>query len=139
MIILDTNVVSELMRSRPDDSVVRWVADRRDALITTITVSELHYGVRCLPHGRRREWLLERVTRIVNAQRGRLLGFDERAAHLYAEMRADRRIAGRPLGVEDGMIAGIAAAGGFPIATRNTRDFEGLGIDLVDPWASSAG
>ena len=132
MIILDTNVLSEPLRSTPDTAVVAWMKSRTDAAITAVSVAELLVGARRLPEGARRERLIAAIDSILSGSR--VLPFDERAARSYARLQEARRIAGRPLSVEDGMIAAIAAAHGATLATRNPRDFEDLGIDLVDPW-----
>ena len=132
MIILDTNVLSEPLRSNPDTTVVAWMKGQTDAAITAISVAELLVGARRLPEGARRERLIAAIDSILSGSQ--VLAFDERAARRYARMQELRRTAGRPLSVEDGMIAAIAAAHGATLATRNTKDFEDLGIDLVDPW-----
>jgi predicted nucleic acid-binding protein len=139
VILLDTNVASEPWRPDPDPHVRAWLAAHPSVAITAVTVLELLNGVRRLPHGSRRERAMSRVSDLIRLHRGRVLGFDERAAVVLAEMAETRRLAGRPLSAEDGMIAAIAAVAEVPLATRNTKDFEGLGIDLLDPWTSSAG
>jgi predicted nucleic acid-binding protein len=133
VIVFDTNVLSEPMRPAPHPAVLAWMAEQEDVAITAVSVGELMTGARMLPHGARRERLLASIETILTGQD--VLAYDEHAAHLYAWMRAERRATGRPLTVEDGMIAAITASHGATLATRNTRDFDGLGIDLVDPWA----
>ncbi|MDW4573791.1 type II toxin-antitoxin system VapC family toxin [Microbacterium sp. M3] len=132
MIILDTNVLSEPLRTDPEIAVVAWMKTQTDAAVTAISVAELLVGARRLPAGARRERLIAAIDSILSGSR--VLPFDERAARKYARLQEIRRIAGRPLSVEDGMIAAVAAAHGASLATRNTKDFEGLGIDLLDPW-----
>lgn len=132
MIVFDTNLLSEPLRPEPDDRVVGWMRGQADVAVTTISVAELLIGARRLPLGTRRERLIASIERILSGRRA--LPFDERAARVYAEMNETRRAAGRPLSVEDGMIAAIAAVHGAAVATRNTSDFEGLGLELVDPW-----
>jgi predicted nucleic acid-binding protein len=132
VIILDTNVLSEPLSSMPDTAVVAWMTSQTDAAITAISVAELLVGARRLPEGARRERLIAAIDSILSGSR--VLAFDERAAGRYARMQEARRAAGRALSVEDGMIAAIAAAHGATLATRSTKDFEDLGIDLVDPW-----
>lgn len=134
MIVFDTNLLSEPLRPEPDDRVVGWMRGQTDVAVTTISVAELLIGARRLPLGIRRERLIASIERILSGRRA--LPFDERAARVYAEMNETRRAAGRPLSVEDGMIAAIAAVHGAAVATRNTSDFEGLGLELVDPWKS---
>ena len=135
MIVLDTNVVSEPWRPQPDPGVLTWLRAHPDVLITAVSVAELRYGAQCLPHGKRRERLISRVAAMVESSRSRILAFDEAAASAYAEVRESRRRAGRPISVEDAMIAAITQVAAVPLATRNTADFDGLGLDLVDPWA----
>jgi predicted nucleic acid-binding protein len=132
VIILDTDVLSEPIRANPDGAVVAWMRMQTDAAITAISVAELLVGARRLPAGSRRERLIAAIESILSGSR--VLAFDERSARQYARMQEARRAAGRPLSVEDAMIAAIAATHDATLATRNTADFEGLGLDLVDPW-----
>lgn len=136
MIVLDTNVLSEAMRPSPDTSVIAWLSgpESRDAHITAITVGEILSGVGMLQAGRRREQLRQIVERQLDDLSDRILAYDARAARIFASLRADRRDAGRPLSVEDGMIAAICARENAPLATRNVRDFADLGVALIDPW-----
>ncbi len=135
MIVLDTNVVSEPLRASPEPRVLDWLARQREASITSVTVGELLGGVRMLPRGRRRTDLLAAVEAALEARAGRILGYDAAAARIFAELRESAREAGQALTVEDGMIAAICRQHGVALATRNLRDFEGLGIELIDPWA----
>jgi hypothetical protein len=132
VILLDTNVLSEPLRQRPDTAVLSWLEAHPDAAITAITVGELLVGVARLPAGARRESLAAAVDRAIG--RADVLDYDEAAARAYARIQEQRRAAGHPLAVEDGMIAAICLANVATLATRNTRDFEGLGIELIDPW-----
>lgn len=132
MIILDTNVLSEPLRPAPDPAVLRWMTSQDDVAITAISVAELLDGARRLAAGSRRERLIVQIETLLSGSR--TLPFDDRAARIYARMQESRRTVGRPLSVEDGMIAAIAAAHGATLATRNTRDFDGLDIGLIDPW-----
>lgn len=138
MIVLDTNVLSEPLRARPHGGVLDWIAAQEDMATTAITVAELLSGARRLPQGRRRNDLLDAIERTLGAFPDNLLPYDEAAARLYAEMQEVRRSTGVPLGVEEGMIAAICSSRSLTLATRNIKDFEGLGIRLVDPWATSA-
>ena len=138
MIVLDTNVLSELRRPNPDLSVINWFTDQvtSNLHMTTISEAKLRYGVEMLPAGRRREKLMvgiERLFRVVFA--GRILPFDSRAARSYAAIAASRRAAGRPISQADCQIAAIAHSVGASIATRNVRDFEGCGVDVINPWS----
>jgi predicted nucleic acid-binding protein len=135
VIVLDTNVLSEPLRSSPSPVVIDWLASLRETTaITSVTVAELLRGARLLPQGRRRDDLVAGIDGIVRAFRRDVLPFDEKAARLYAELHEMRSRAGRPLSVEDGMIGAICLSAGARLATRNISDFEGLGIEAVDPW-----
>ena len=138
MVVLDTNVVSELMRDVAHAGVLVWVDDRptRQLFVTAVTEAEVRTGVAFLPEGRRRRRLAEAADRAFRGLfAGRILPFDSEAAHTYAEIAAARRAAGRPLPQADGQIAAIARSRGMAVATRNVRDFADMGIDLIDPWA----
>ena len=137
MIILDTNVVSELIRARPDPRVRAWVNSLPSTQIATtaVTAAELHYGVARLPPGQRRQQLAVAVSALLNdALRGRVVAFDERAARRYADVVTGREHAGRPIAVPDAQIAAICRELGAVLATRNVKDFEETGVELVDPW-----
>lgn len=137
MIVLDTNVISELLAPRPDRSVEAWIAAQAPASIftTTVTEAEILYGVRLLPQGKRRRELEAAITPIFAVDLfGRVLPFDSDAATAYAELATARRQAGRPISQFDAQIAGIVRSRGCTLATRNVSDFEGAGIDLVNPW-----
>ena len=137
MLLLDTNVVSELMRPRPNPHVLEWVAAQplSEIAITTITVMEVRYGIALLPRSKRRADL-DRKFHDFLAQgfAGRVLPFDQSAADACADVRAVRRHMGNPITIEDGMIAAIARAHGAPVATRDIGGFEGCGLTLINPW-----
>jgi predicted nucleic acid-binding protein len=139
MIVLDTNVLSELMRRRPAARVVRWV-DEQDAsalAITAVTVAELLYGVARLADGARKTELAAAVGALVREDfAGRVLPFDAAAAEHYAELVAERERQGRPISTADGQIAAICRCHGTRLATRNVRDFDATGITVLDPWAA---
>ena len=139
MILLDTNVLSELVRPTPDASVIAWVAAQRraDLCTTTISEAELAYGIASMPKGRRRELLDQAVGRLlVEGLGGRVLGFDRAAAQSYGSFVARRRAKGRPVAMADAAIAAIATSRGFNlIATRNLNDFHECGVHLVNPWS----
>ncbi|VTR76692.1 type II toxin-antitoxin system VapC family toxin [Cellulomonas hominis] len=138
MIVLDTNVLSEPMRLSPDDRVIAWLDQVTEAVgVTAVSVGELLVGVRCLPAGRRRDGLMTAVQDVVQRFRDDVLPYDTEAARRYASLQEQRLAAGRPLSTEDGMIAAICSARNATLATRNTRDFEGLGLRLVNPWDAS--
>lgn len=139
MIVLDTNVLSELVRKRPDPGVLGWLDSfpSDEVATTAITAAELLYGVGRLSPGRRRSALLEAVNALLGEDlQGRVLPFDSAAAEHYAEVVADRERLGRPIGMADAQIAAVCHARGTVLATRNIKDFTDTGVDLVDPWQS---
>jgi toxin FitB len=139
VIVLDTNVLSALMRTDPDAVVVEWL-DRQPAdsvWLTSITVFEARFGLALLPKGRRRNSLERAFDRVLTEDlSSRVLHFDEMAAVTAAQLAAERQRAGRIVDLRDTLIAGIAQARRATIATRNTRHFEGLDVPVVDPWQS---
>ena len=140
MIVLDTNVVSELMRRSPDPAVETWAAGYalEDLFFSAVGEAELRYGAAIMPAGRRRETLSSDIESMLRASfENRLLLFDSAAACAYAEIAANRRTAGRPVSYPDSQIAAIAHSHGMAVATRNIRDFEGMGIALINPWVSA--
>ncbi|WP_376100677.1 type II toxin-antitoxin system VapC family toxin (plasmid) [Roseomonas sp. CCTCC AB2023176] len=138
MIVLDTNVLSELARPEPDPAVLAWVARQRRADLCTTAVSEaeLAYGLALLPKGRRRDLLENAVARLLGeGLGGRVLPFDRAAATAYGPFVGARRAAGRPVATADAQIASIARAKGAAlIATRDAGGFAGCGVPLADPW-----
>ena len=137
MIVLDTNVVSELMRAEPTESVSTWVAAQpaTSQYTTSITHAEINYGILLLPAGKRRARLLSAANAMFSEDfAGRVLGFGMDAAALYAQIAAERRRNGRPISHIGAQIAAIARANGAKVATRNIADFQGCGVDLIDPW-----
>lgn len=140
MNLLDTNVVSELMRPRPDAKVQRWLqAQPTDMLATTeITVAEIGAGICVLPAGARQRELRSRWERWLAQGFGeRLLPFDSAAARLYGELFGVRRKAGRPAAAFDLQIAAIARSRDCRVVTRNVGDFAGLGVELINPWSEA--
>jgi predicted nucleic acid-binding protein len=137
VILLDTNIVSEVMKAAPAQTVTEWLNARstRDLFICTVTIGAIEYGLRILPEGKRRTGLKNRFERFVSGAFGqRVLGYDETAARRYGEIMGLRREMGRPMSMADGQIAAIALAAGFALATRNTRDFAHCGLELLDPF-----
>ena len=137
MYVLDTNVASELMRPSPVTTVAAWVAERNatDLFLTAISEAELRYGVALVPAGRRRNELEAAMARWLNVGFGeRILPFDSAAARHYADIASRRRRAGRPIQEADCQIAAISRSRGAVLVTRNVRDFEATGLDVVDPW-----
>ncbi|MGE0724366.1 MAG: type II toxin-antitoxin system VapC family toxin [Alphaproteobacteria bacterium] len=139
MIILDTNVVSGLMKERTDDRLVGWMdqQDRQSVWITAITVYETRLGLLRLATGRRRSLLEEQFRLFLSTDlRGQILPFDRDAAEAAAHLDALRRAAGRNVEIRDTQIAGIAIARGASLATRNVRDFADLSVPVIDPWTA---
>ena len=136
MILLDTNVISEILKAAPDPAVVDWMRAQSWPLVgtTSVTVAELLHGFELLPHGRRRHGLQIAIREALSEFDGRILGFEEPAAPIYAEISAHRRALGRPIQPFDALIAAIARQHGAVLATRDTEDFAQCGVRLVNPW-----
>lgn len=137
VIVLDTNVVSEALRARPEPRVVAWLRLRTEPVaITAVTAAELRAGACLLDDGRRREELVSGIEQLlaIHAADGLVLPFDDDASKEYAVVVAERRHSGQPISMADAQIAAICRATGAPLATRNTRDFVGTGVELVNPW-----
>jgi predicted nucleic acid-binding protein len=136
-VLLDTNVLSELLRAQPDTAVLDWFAaqDQDQLLVSAVTQAEMLLGAMRLPAGKRRVQLQAAVEALFSDDfAGRVLSFDTAAAAAYATVVAARRRAGRPISQFDAQIAAIAASRRAALATRNTADFEGCGVDLHNPW-----
>jgi toxin FitB len=140
MILLDTNVVSEGLRPRPDPNVSKWLDARRpaDLFLCMPVIAELHYGAELLPAGARRAYLELVIRTIEETFAERTLPFDRMAAHEYGRIIADRDRLGRATGTMDGLIAAIAKVHGATVATRDSRGFDDIGLDIVNPFDSSA-
>ena len=139
VVLLDTNVISELIRKSPDPAVVKWVASHplENLFFSAVGEAELRYGVAILPAGRRREALVSDIeTMLLDAFDDRVLSFDRNAARAYAELAAMRRSAGLHVAPADCQIAAIARTRNMAVATRNVRDFDGMGIEIIDPWVA---
>ncbi len=136
MVVLDTNVVSELMRDRPARGVLDWVRGGvDDELCTTaITVAEIGYGIERLPPGRRKQMLKATAEDVFGNFKEQVLAFDAGAAQYYAVIVAGRDRAGRPMDGFDAQIAAICREHKAALATRNLDDFDQTGIELIDPW-----
>jgi predicted nucleic acid-binding protein len=139
VIVLDTNVISVFMKPEADAQVASWLdtQPRESLWTTTITVFEIRLGLEILALGRRRQSLEDAFTRALEeAFAGRVLPFDESAAQSAGRIGAARRKVGRTVEVRDLQIAGIAVAHKAKLATRNIRHFEGLGLELINPWSA---
>ena len=137
MIVLDTNVLSDVMSSSPDAAVRRWLAQQssQPLFTTSISMAEILQGIELLPQGKRRTGLLIAAqTMFTGLFPGRVLPFHEDAARAFAPIASNRRTRGRPISLFDAQIAAIARAFGSTLATRDTADFEGCGVTLINPW-----
>jgi len=137
MIVLDTNVISELMRSSGSPNVFEWAARQIQAELFTTAISEaeIFYGVELVAKGKRREKLLAEAEAMFGEDlQGRVLAFDSHAARAYSRIAAHRRSLGRPIGNADAQIAAITQVYGAVLATRNTADFDACNIRVVNPW-----
>ena len=141
MILLDTNIVSELYTPKPRGSVVAWLNSQPNELLYLCTpvLAELRFGMECLGPSRRKEWLGSAIDRLENElYQDRILTFDRAAAAAYGAIAATRRLAGAAMQQMDALIAAIARANGAALATRNMQHFAGLGIDLINPFEITA-
>lgn len=138
MIILDTNVVSELMRPDPAPQVAAWVRgrDRLELRTTSVTLAEVKYGIARLPDGRRKQALASAATEIFAAFGDQVLPVDTAAADQYAAIASARERADKPIQGFDALIAAVCRSRGAALATRNLPDFDGTGIEVVNPWLS---
>lgn len=137
MIVVDTNIISALMRPSPEQSVIDWLNRQETAtlFVSTITLAEIGYGLHVLPPGKRRRTLEDSFEKFIAAGfEHRILVFDMGAAQLYGDIMGRRKAMGRPMGILDGQIAAIARRHHFAVATRNVRDFEECGLDVVNPF-----
>ena len=136
-VMLDTNVVSELIRKSPNPVVEAWVTGYalENLFFSTVGEAEMRYGAAIMSSGRRREAMEADIERMLReAFDGRILPFDRAAARAYASIVAVRRSAGRPIAPFDGQIAAIARSRNLAVATRNVRDFVGIDMEIIDPW-----
>jgi len=136
MIVVDTNVVSELMRPSPSEAVVAWVEGQptRELYTSAVTLAEVLYGIERLPAGLRQEELRSAATEVFGAFTDQVLAFDQAAAGEYALVVTERERLGLPIDGFDAQIAAICRARGAALATRNVSDFRETGIEVIDPW-----
>lgn len=137
MIVIDTNIFSELMKTSPTPSVISWI-DSQEAtqlFITTITIAEISYGITALPDGNRKRILEDSFDNVLKAAfTHRILSFDEQAAQAYGKVMGHRKLLGRPLSIPDGQIAAIAIVHDSAIATRNVRGFADCDLEIINPF-----
>lgn len=137
MILLDTNVISELMKKSPAPSVLNWINQQQNTelIISSITIAEITYGLQTLPLGKRRTALeLAFEQAIDEAFHHHILAFDESAAHFYGKIMGNKKQLGQPMSLFDGQIAAIALAQNAHLATRNINDFMSCGLTLINPF-----
>ncbi|WP_445193406.1 type II toxin-antitoxin system VapC family toxin [Sphingomonas sp. Tas61C01] len=135
MILVDTNVWSELTRQQPDPAVRAWQLAHAERLwLSTVVIGELLSGVYLLPDGKRKDAFLAGYEALIDLYQDRTLDFDLAASRLYGAILARQERAGRNPGTADTQIAATAISRGFALATRNTKHFAGLGLELIDPW-----
>jgi predicted nucleic acid-binding protein len=137
VIVIDTNVLSELMKPEVSGTVLGWVAGqaRSELFTSSITLGEIMYGLEIMPMGKRRTMRFQLADEIFGVDfADRILPFDAAAAQAFAVIAATRRRAGRPIAMPDAQIAAIARANRMAVATRNVDDFAGCGVDLINPW-----
>lgn len=137
MILIDTNIISEMMKPVPDTIVMAWIDPQEIAqlFVSTITMAEISYGLNVLPEGHRRHDLEHAFNKaILEAFENRILTFDELAAYNYGKIMSYRKKLGQPMGVPDGQIAAIARTHNAIVATRNIRDFTNCGLQLINPF-----
>ena len=133
-LLLDTNVVSELTREVPNERVIAFLADRHDLWLSSIVLHELAFGLRLLPQGHHREAIGAILTALVAEYGDRILPLERREAEAAALLRAEAHRSGRVLHLGDALIAGTAKAHELCVATRNVTDFDGLDVDVCNPW-----
>lgn len=137
MILLDTNLISEMMKVSPSPKVIHWLNQQNTTqlYVSAVTIAEISYGLHVLPNGKRRI-LLEQAfdSAISEAFKQRILPFDERSAHIYGNIMGERKKFGRPMSICDGQIAAIALVHEMAIATRNIKDFQDCDIELINPF-----
>ncbi len=137
MILLDTNIVFEMMKPMGDGNVRRWMDSysELDFFIATPVIAELRFGLALLPQGRKKDVLTKACDAIEDEIfAGRILAFDQRAAHAFARLRARRKMRGKPRAVMDAMVASIASAHAMTLATRNVADFSDLDLAVINPF-----
>ena len=136
MIVLDTNVVSEAMKPKPDPAVLAWLNDQaaETLYISSVTVAELLFGIKSLPAGKRKDMLNQALDGLMQLFRNRVLSFDIDAARRYADLAVEAKTSGQGFPTPDGYIAAIAASREFSVASRDTAPFEAARVPVINPW-----
>jgi toxin FitB len=135
LILVDTNVISQLTRSHPDKAAFDWIEEReRDILVSTVTFGEMSFGIARLPDGRRKDGLRRALSIAVDRFSNRTVPYGVYEAEAYGAIMAHAERLARPMSIPDGMIAASAQVLRLPLATRNTKDFETTGLQLINPW-----
>lgn len=136
MIILDTNVISEMMKPQPDTTVQAWLNDQvaETLYLSSVTLAEELFGIQSLPHGKRRDRLDFVLNALLDLFQGRILPFDAQAARHYAELAVLARKAGKGFPTPDGYIAAIAASRHYIVASRDTSPYEAVNVQVINPW-----
>jgi len=136
MIVLDTNVISEAMKPKPDPAVLAWLNDQAaDTLyISSVTVAELLFGIKSLPAGKRKDMLTQALDGLMVLFKNRVLSFDIDAARHYADLAVEAKTSGKGFPTPDGYIAAVAASRGFSVASRDTAPFEAARVPVINPW-----
>ena len=132
--LIDTNVVSELTRTSPDPGVVAFLSEQDDLWLSSVVLHELEFGLRSLPRGRRRDDLRQVLSDFIAEFDERILPLERVEAEWAARLRAEAHLSGRVLHLGDALIAGTARAHGLSIAIRNVKDFDGLDVNVANPW-----
>ena len=137
MIIIDTNVISEPSRQKPDQRVIEWLDQqvRSTLFLTSVSVAELYRGIALLPEGRRKFNLKSETDQLLEPLFStRVLPFDLAAAHIYAQVSSKAKRGGFDISLADGQIASVALTHGFAVATRDVAPFEAAGVKVINPW-----
>ena len=137
MIILDTNILSEMMKPSPSENVLSWLNQQitSNLFLTSISCGEIEFGLQILPNSDRKKKLKSRFDEFISrAFKSRILAYDSNSAELYGIIMANRRNLGRPMSIADGQTAAISRMNSFDLATRNIKDFKECGIDLINPF-----
>jgi hypothetical protein len=137
--VLDTNIISEIMRPKPETRVIKWLNSQQASklFLSSITLAEIGYGLYILPDGKRKWNLQQRFDQFIkNAFETQIVDFTQDSAQAYAKLMGERKQAGNPMSIPDGQIAAIALANGYAVATRNIKDFKDCGLDLINPFTA---